>query len=270
MDVKYREITIDELFDNNITDKQKSKFSSYMHNKIYKSFLFSPSYIIFAKIFKLKNKIPYNIKHDFEHHMDHKLTHIQNYNGYKLYTTDDRREEVKYISLIITNNFEYKISHILPISKNKHKKLMSGKASNFRDTDTNIHLLIHKEIIELENTEIDYIINICSKITSESFDSSEFYRFFDTLYYSLRDKLLENYRTKNIDILLDDIIIKKDNKLQCKICYNNDINCVLINCGHTICENCTTIIKKIINNKSIYECPFCRHHNDHFVKFFVC
>ena len=51
-----------------------------------------------------------------------------------------------------------------------------------------------------------------------------------------------------------------DSEDQCKICMDNGIDCVLLECGHMVtCTNC---------GKQISDCPICRQHISRIVHVF--
>ena len=52
-------------------------------------------------------------------------------------------------------------------------------------------------------------------------------------------------------IIVTEEEVEDDGKFTCKICYTNNIDYISSVCGHCICHNCKTKLRK-------FNCPFCR------------
>ena len=68
---------------------------------------------------------------------------------------------------------------------------------------------------------------------------------------------------KKEDNLRHDMQVKKINKLICKICLENTVECILEPCMHFCC--CLDCINKITNNN----CPICRTPFEKYLKIFL-
>ena len=121
--------------------------------------------------------------------------------------------------------------------------------------------LLQKELDNIKSSKKNSLIKIQKSVLSEKeknkvkMDDLEkkiknLYSFINTINYDKHNLYKKN--NELIDIIKK-LLPKTNISKECKICYNNDINCILP-CGHVYCSDC--IDKMNIHNNT--DCCFCR------------
>jgi hypothetical protein len=135
---------------------------------------------------------------------------------------------------------------------------------------------LKEEKKELENKAFHHMISTNSMI-KQNRDKSRFQRRLSEALDETRKKLIsaEERREKQRDYYLNEVLAKKEledslkesherikmlqkrvneNKIRCNICWERDINRVIIPCFHAICYECYGSL-----DKNRRQCPFCRN-----------
>lgn len=132
----------------------------------------------------------------------------------------------------------------LELEENKCK-LLQKKLDNIKMNKKNSLIKIHKSVkSDKEKTRM--------KIDDLEKKIKNLYLYINNINISKQNISRKNKELTNIIKLL---LPKTDISNECKICYDNKIDCILP-CGHTYCSNC-------ISNMNIHnntDCCFCRKH----------